>query len=235
MRERIQIAMENAASEDDFLEALEDEGVKARYGTSKRYGEYIAYELVDVPPHMEGAGRKYKARSYTLGDAYGVEALREKLREKANELLRMVEQHGNAAESKSDLPDFSQDELNTEAAALLPANGITEMTHTPTIKPMDVQTLRNTVDSVIRGLRDIRTETPAPAQPVNTATAPPTATEGTDSAPVPKRPTQGATAPQTGTLSGMAKLEMILKEADDKEAQRQLKNQQDDMDWLPYR
>lgn len=100
LRERIQIAMENAASEDDFLEALEDEGVKARYGTSKRYGEYISYELVDVPPHMEGADRKYKARSYTLGDAYGVEALREKLREKANELLRMAEQHDNAAESK---------------------------------------------------------------------------------------------------------------------------------------
>lgn len=100
LRERIQIAMENAASEDDFLEALEDEGVKARYGTSKRYGEYISYELVDVPPHMEGADRKYKARSYTLGDAYGVEALREKLREKANELLQMAEQHDNAAESK---------------------------------------------------------------------------------------------------------------------------------------
>lgn len=235
LRERIQIAMENAASEDDFLEALEDEGVKARYGTSKRYGEYISYELVDVPPHMEGADRKYKARSYTLGDAYGVEALREKLREKANELLRMAEQHDNAAESKSDLPDFSQDELNTEAAALFPVNGITEMTHTPVTKPVDVQTVRNKVDSVIRGLRDIRAETPAPAQPFNTATAPPTATEGTDSAPVQKRPTQGATAPQTGTLSGMAKLKMILKKADDDEAQKQLENQHDGMDWLPYR
>ena len=88
LRERIQTAMENADSENDFLEALEDEGVKARYGTSKRYGEYISYELVDVPPHMEGTNRKYKARSYTLGDAYGVEALREKLHEKYKDFFR---------------------------------------------------------------------------------------------------------------------------------------------------
>ena len=74
MRERIRIAMENATSEDDFLEALEDEGVKARYGTSRQHDKYISYELVDVPDHMEGADRKYKARSYTLGDAYGVKA-----------------------------------------------------------------------------------------------------------------------------------------------------------------
>ena len=75
LRERIRIAMENATSEDDFLEALEDEGVKARYGTSRQHDKYISYELVDVPDHMEGADRKYKARSYTLGDAYGVKAL----------------------------------------------------------------------------------------------------------------------------------------------------------------
>lgn len=45
LRERIQTAMENADSENDFLEALEDEGVKARYGTSKRYGEYTLLRL----------------------------------------------------------------------------------------------------------------------------------------------------------------------------------------------
>jgi len=68
LRERIRIAMENATSEDDFLEALEDEGVKARYGTSRQHDKYISYELVDVPDHMEGADRKYKARSYSVRD-----------------------------------------------------------------------------------------------------------------------------------------------------------------------
>lgn len=77
LRERIRIAMQNATSEDDFLEALENEGVTARYGTSKRYGEYISYELVDVPDQMANGGRKCKARSYTLGEAYGVDALRD--------------------------------------------------------------------------------------------------------------------------------------------------------------
>ena len=223
LRERIRIAMENATSEDDFLEALEDEGVKARYGTSRRYDKYISYELVDVPAHMEGADRKYRARSYTLGDAYGVEALREKLDEKAKERLRMAEQRSHATESKDDPPAFSQSGWNTE------------MTHTPVIKSVDVQTVRNKVDSVIRGLQqDIRAEVPSPAQqPPTTPSTAAERTEGENSIPEAKQPTQSATAPQTDTLSGVAKLKMMLKKRDE-EAQKQLENQQDDMDWLPY-
>lgn len=227
LRERIRIAMENATSEDDFLEALEDEGVKARYGTSRQHDKYISYELVDVPDHMEGADRKYKARSYTLGDAYGVKALREKLDEKAKERLRMAEQRSHATESKRDLSTFPQSGWNTEAAA--PVN------RTPARKSIDVQTVRNKVDSVIRGLQqDIRAEAPSPAQ--QPPTTPPTAaerTEGENSIPEAKQPTQSATAPQTDTLSGVAKLKMMLKKRDE-EAQKQLENQQDDMDWLPY-
>ena len=228
LRERIRIAMENATSEDDFLEALEDEGVKARYGTSRQHDKYISYELVDVPDHMEGADRKYKARSYTLGDAYGVKALREKLDEKAKERLRMAEQRSHATESKRDLSTFPQSGWNTEAAA--PVN------RTPARKSIDVQTVRNKVDSVIRGLQqDIRAEAPSPAQ--QPPTTPPTAaerTEGENSIPEAKQPTQSATAPQTDTLSGVAKLKMMLKKRDEEEAQKQLENQQDDMDWLPY-
>ena len=228
LRERIRIAMENATSEDDFLEALEDEGVKARYGTSRQHDKYISYELVDVPDHMEGADRKYKARSYTLGDAYGVKALREKLDEKSKERLRMAEQRSHATESKRDLSTFPQSGWNTEAAA--PVN------RTPARKSIDVQTVRNKVDSVIRGLQqDIRAEAPSPAQ--QPPTTPPTAAErgeGENSIPEAKQPTQSATAPQTDTLSGVAKLKMMLKKRDEEEAQKQLENQQDDRDWLPY-
>ncbi len=225
LRERIRIAMENATSEDDFLEALEDEGVKARYGTSRQHGKYISYELVDVPAHMEGADRKYKARSYTLGDAYGVKALREKLDEKSKERLRMAEQRSHATESKDDPPAFSQSGWNTE------------MTHTPVIKSVDVQTVRNKVDSVIRGLQqDIRAEVPSPAQqPPTTPSTAAERTEGENSIPEAKQPTQSATAPQTDTLSGVAKLKMMLKKRDEEEAQKQLENQQDDMDWFPRR
>ena len=225
LRKRIRIAMENATSEDDFLEALEDEGVKARYGTSRQHDKYISYELVDVPDHMEGADRKYKARSYTLGDAYGVKALREKLDEKAKERLRMAEQRSHATESKDDPPAFSQSGWNTE------------MTHTPVIKSVDVQTVRNKVDSVIRGLQqDIRAEVPSPAQqPPTTPSTAAERTEGENSIPEAKQPTQSATAPQTDTLSGVAKLKMMLKKRDEEEAQKQLENQQDDMDWFPRR
>ena len=177
---------------------------------------------------MEGADRKYKARSYTLGDAYGVKALREKLDEKAKERLRMAEQRSHATESKDDPPAFSQSGWNTEAAA--PVN------RTPARKSIDVQTVRNKVDSVIRGLQqDIRAEAPSPAQqPPTTPSTAAERTEGENSIPEVKQPTQGATAPQTDTLSGVAKLKMMLKKRDEEEAQKQLENQQDDMDWLPY-
>ena len=236
LRERIRIAMENATSEDDFLEALEDEGVKARYGTSKRYGEYISYELVDIPAHMEGTDRKYRARSYTLGDAYGVEALREKLDEKAKERLRMAEQRSHATES-SDLTGISQGGFNMETAAYLPMNKTPEMKCVPEVKQKSVRMVADTINAIVSDLgREAGAETPIPAQPA--PTTPPTAaerTEGENSIPEAKQPTQSATAPQTDTLSGVAKLKMMLKKRDEEEAQKQLENQQDDMDWFPRR
>ena len=99
LRERIRIAMQNATSEDDFLDALEDEGVVGRYGNSRRFGEYVSYELVDVPPQMADDGRKYKARSYTLGDAYGVETLREKLHEKTVEQFHLINREQASVEN----------------------------------------------------------------------------------------------------------------------------------------
>lgn len=227
LRERIRIAMENASSEDDFLEALEDEGVMARYGTSKRYGRYISYELVDVPTYLEGAERKCKARSYTLGDSYGVEALRDKLREKAGERLRMAEQRNHTAESEDDLPDIPQDGWSMEATAPAPVN------HTLAKKPLDSQTVSDTINAVISAtLREARAETASPAQ--HAPTAPPTAAGRPDSTLEGKQPTQGETAPHTGESGLMAKLGMRLKEVYGEEAQKQLENQ-NDMDWLPRR
>lgn len=224
LRQRILAAMENADSENGFLEALEDEGVKARYGTSKPHGEYISYELVDVPPHMEGTNRKYKARSYTLGDAYGVEALREKLREKYKDFFRFSEQRDHAAESKGDLSGASQGGLHTEAAAPAPVNGSPEMKRAPVSKSVDVQTVKDKVNFVIGGLKqDTRTETPIPAQSAHTA--PPTAAAGAervDSAPEGKQPVQSVTAPQTGKLSALDKMQRMTKQIDDNEAQKQL-------------
>ena len=229
LRERIRIAMENADSESDFLEALEDEGVAARYGTSKQYGEYISYELVDVPDHMANGGRKCKARSYTLGDAYGMDALREKLREKAEKLLQMAEQRNHAAESRDVLPDISQSGWNT-AAALAPVNRV------PARESIDAQTVKDKINAVISGpRREARAEAPISIQPVSAATAPPTAAEGTDSTPEQKQPVQSETAPQKGKLSAFDVMQEMLKRMDEREAQRQSANQNDGMDWLPHR
>ena len=231
LRERIQTAMENADSENDFLEALEDEGVKARYGTSKRYGEYISYELVDVPPHMEGTNRKYKARSYTLGDAYGVEALREKLHEKYKDFFRFSEQRNN------DLPGASQDGLNTEAAALLPVNSSLEMKRAPEVEQKSVRMVADTINAIVSDLcREAGAETPIPAQPA--PTTPPTAAEGDEGADSPfegKQPVQSVTAPQKGKLSVLDEMRRMIKQVDKNAAQKQLENQQGDMEWVPRR
>lgn len=237
MRRRILLAMEKADSENNFLDVLEKEGVKARYGDSKKHGEYISYELVDVPDHMTGTDRKYKARSYTLGDAYGVEALREKLHERYKSFFRLSEQRNNAAESKNDLPSgASQRGLNTGAAAQAPVNGILEMKPAPTVKQKSAQMVRDTINARINDpCREVRVETPIPAQPAYTV--PQTAAERaerTDSTLEGKQPVQSATAPQTGKLSFLEKMRMAKRETDEKEARKQLENQ-DDMDWLPRR
>lgn len=237
LRQRILAAMENADSENGFLEALEDEGVKARYGTSKKYGEYISYELVDVPPHMEGADRKYKARSYTLGDSYGVEALREKLREKYKDFFRFSEQRDHAAESKGDLSGASQGGLHTEAAAWLLMNETPEMKCVPEVKQKSVGMVSDIVNTVLSGpRREASAEMPIPVQPAHTA--PPTAAEraeGSDSTPEGKQPVQSATTPQKGKLSVFNEMQRIIKQVDEKAAQKQLENQQDDMEWVPRR
>lgn len=233
LKERIQVAQAIATSEDDFLEALEDEGVTARYGTSKRYGRYISYELVDVPAHMEGADRKYKARSYTLGDAYGMEALREKLHEKAKEQLRTVEQRNNAAESRAVLPDIPQRGSSEEAAAWPPMNETPEMKRVPEVKQKSARMVADTINALISGpRREVRAETPIPPAQ-NTPITPPVAAEedgGTDNnTPEGKQPVQSAKAPQK--YEG-AYQRMLKKMAQD-EKRRQAENQHDDMDWLP--
>ena len=226
--------MDNATSEDDFLEALEDEGVTARYGTSKRYGEYISYELVDVPPHMEGAERKCKARSYTLGDSCGVEALREKLREKAEEQLRSAEQRNNAAESNVVLPDIPQSGWNTGSAAWFPMNETPEMKCVPEVEQKSARMVSDMINTIVSGLcRETEAETPISAQPA--PTTPPTAAdgdEGADSTPEGKQPVQSATTPRESS-GAYAKLLRLLKKENEEEAKKQLENQ-NGMNWLPY-
>lgn len=233
LRERILIAMENADSEYGFQDALEKEGVKARFGTSRKHGEYISYELVDVPDHMKGTDRKYKARSYGLGDAYGVEALRDKLNEKYKDFFRFSEQRSNTAESKDNPPDIPQSGRNTEAAALAPVNGVMEMKSAPAVTQKSARMVVDIINATISGpYREASAETPIPAQ--HAPTTPPTAAEGdgeTDSTPEGKQPVQSATAPQKGKLSALDKMREMRKQVDDNDARKQL----DDMDWFPRR
>lgn len=203
-------------------------------GKGEKLHVHILVSNVDsIPAHMESADRKYRARSYTLGDAYGVEALREKLDEKAKEQLRMAEQRSHATES-SDLTGISQGGFNMETAAYLPMNKTPEMKCVPEVKQKSVRMVADTINAIVSGLyREAGAETPIPAQLA--PTTPPTAAEGdgrANSTPEGKQPVQSATAPREYE-GAFAKLQEVLRKENEQEAKRQLENQTG-MDWLPY-
>jgi hypothetical protein len=78
--------MDIAKSESDFLDCLRANGVDATRKTSKKYGEYFTYELLDTSNAPEGAklpNRKLLGRSYKLGAAYGLDALCDVLKAKS--------------------------------------------------------------------------------------------------------------------------------------------------------
>ena len=121
LRNRILMAMMNTETEDDFLNELENQGVSARYGQSKKYGTYLSYELVDIPESMKNSARKLKARSYTLGDNFGIEALRATLKEKsaANALEQEKTIEKTATETKTET--IAQSNSDTKQAASKPS------------------------------------------------------------------------------------------------------------------
>lgn len=81
LKDRIRIAMNRAESKSDYLDELAKLGIAAKYGSSKKYGEYISYEVISFPDGVE-IPNKSKARSYTLGDDYGPDALNQILASK---------------------------------------------------------------------------------------------------------------------------------------------------------
>lgn len=86
LKSRVHDAMEMAKSENDFEECLKVHGVDATRKTSKKYGEYFTYELLDTsnaPEDCKLPNRKLLGRSYKLGTAYGLDALRDVLKAKA--------------------------------------------------------------------------------------------------------------------------------------------------------
>jgi len=86
LKARVHAAMEMSKSESDFLDCLKANGVDATRKTSKKYGEYYTYELLDTSKAPERAkllNRKLLGRSYKLGTAYGLDVLRDVLKVKA--------------------------------------------------------------------------------------------------------------------------------------------------------
>ncbi len=82
LRERITEAMQACASVEDFMTQLQARSVVAERKSSKKKGEYFTYELTDLSkkPANEKMPASLKARSYNLGEDYGVEALEDAIK-----------------------------------------------------------------------------------------------------------------------------------------------------------
>lgn len=83
LKNRVRQAMEEATSRDDFEKRLTAHGVEiGRSGSSKKYGEYFTYELVDTTGFDEPPKKEAKVRSYNLGDDFTPESLDRMIAEK---------------------------------------------------------------------------------------------------------------------------------------------------------
>ncbi len=82
LRKRISEAMKISTSEENFFKKLTANGVDAVKKSSKKFGEYYTYELVDfsgIPAGTKLPNHDLKARSYKLGANYGPEALQKSI------------------------------------------------------------------------------------------------------------------------------------------------------------
>lgn len=107
-------AMDKSMSEQEFFARLKRDGVDVIKKSSKKYGEFYTYELVDlscIPAGTKLPDHAMKSRSYKLGPKYGPKALQEH-----------IDVCKRAAEGR-----FTANEYLAELNALMQRDSITEM------------------------------------------------------------------------------------------------------------
>lgn len=93
LKQRVHLAMSKAISKEDFFKKLTEHGVDTIEKSSKKYGEYFTYELVDISSAPEGVKlpqRALKLRSYNMGFSYGKDALADSLKIRGYNESRVV-------------------------------------------------------------------------------------------------------------------------------------------------
>lgn len=108
LKERVSEAMKEASDRNDFLKRLKANGVKGVFRTSKKYGDFILYELVDTSNFgKEKIPTNLKSKSYKMGTDYGVEKLDEMLQNPTLSKVINTTIHGltnNGTDKKKDSP-----------------------------------------------------------------------------------------------------------------------------------
>ena len=86
LKARIRVSMKGARSHEGYLERLEAHGVEGTFKNTKKYGDFILYELKDTSnfPEGEKIPSNLKSKSYKLGNDFGVEALDDEIHHRSH-------------------------------------------------------------------------------------------------------------------------------------------------------
>ena len=77
LKERIRVSMAEATSREDYLKRLAAHGVEGTYKSTKGNGDFVLYELIDTTGFEDKIPNNLKAKSYKLGQGFGLDALDE--------------------------------------------------------------------------------------------------------------------------------------------------------------
>lgn len=109
LKERIRESMAEATGREDYLKRLAAHGVEGTYKSTKGNGDFILYELIDTTGFDGKIPNNLKAKSYKLGQGFGIEALDELVVKNSR---KRVQEPNMTIEEKSKIKKEADDFLN---------------------------------------------------------------------------------------------------------------------------
>lgn len=172
IKNRVEKAMVNSESEDDFIEKLKSNGVSVKRGKSKTYGDYFTYEL-DVSTVPEGTKPPkcgFKRRSYRMGEDYSPAALEKEIERVRKTSRTSVDTFSTfSMKTSPTFASLSEENVRVSEEKVITSQAVseTEFELEPTLKMSSVQ---EKPDDECRAEAAV-TAVPKPAEDVNVSAA----------------------------------------------------------------
>ena len=116
LRDRVTTAMSEADDEQSFLDNLSKNGVEVAEKDQKKHGHFYTYTLTDFSRMPKGTEqpKKAHARSYSLGPAYGYEALMDLLKFKGKIKSQESSQEGTGGGTRKQQADTGEERQDAQ-------------------------------------------------------------------------------------------------------------------------